>query len=127
MQKYNSLRAPNPDEWLALDEGERLELVREHHEELGTDLPSPDAHAVFHTIIENQIAAGEELPVKSTLDRLISEGLDRHEAIHAIASVLAGHIHDIMQNPAANKGQTEHTEYFQALKQLTAQSWFEQE
>ena len=39
----------------------------------------------------------DELPVRRTAQRLMSEGLDRHDAIHAIGSVLAGNIHDLMR------------------------------
>ena len=46
-------------------------------------LPNEKLHAVLHVVIENQIALGDEIP-----------GLDRHEAIHCIASVLAEFIHD---------------------------------
>jgi hypothetical protein len=43
---------------------------------------------LLHGIVENQIALGDELPVERTVKRLIAEGLDRHNAIHAIASVI---------------------------------------
>jgi hypothetical protein len=42
-----------------------------------------------HVIVENQVALGEAYPVQSVLLRLMEEGLDRHDAIHAIGSVLA--------------------------------------
>ncbi|OPY95016.1 hypothetical protein A5906_10145 [Bradyrhizobium sacchari] len=46
-------------------------------------------------IVESQIADPKR-PVRSTAQRLMSEGLDRHEAIHAIGSVLAGHMNELM-------------------------------
>ncbi|MGY4511289.1 hypothetical protein [Bradyrhizobium sp. USDA 3650] len=46
-------------------------------------------HAVIHAVVESQIA-DRELPVRAAAQRLMSEGLDRHEAIHAIRSVLVG-------------------------------------
>jgi hypothetical protein len=45
-------------------------------------------HAVMHVIIENQVALGDEVPAQRTLRRLMAEGLDRHQGIHAISSVL---------------------------------------
>jgi hypothetical protein len=39
-------------------------------------------------VVENQLALGEATPVPTTLERLMDEGLDRHEAIHAIGSIL---------------------------------------
>jgi len=47
-------------------------------------------HGVAHVIVENQIAAGDSTVEPVTLARLMREGLDRHDAIHAIGSVLMG-------------------------------------
>jgi hypothetical protein len=47
-------------------------------------------HATAHVIVENQAAMGDATVVPATLDRLMREGLDRHDAIHAIGSVLVG-------------------------------------
>ncbi len=43
-------------------------------------------HAVSHAIVETQIAQGYG-PSKRAIARLQSEGLSRHEALHAIAAV----------------------------------------
>jgi hypothetical protein len=48
------------------------------------------AHAANHVIVENQLAMGDATVVPATLARLMQEGLDRHDAIHAIGSVLVG-------------------------------------
>ncbi len=71
--------------------------------------------------MENQIALGDEYAWAAVLRRLMSEGLDRHEAVHAVGSVLAGHIWDLMRerNPAAEANAA----YFEKLKRLTAESW----
>jgi hypothetical protein len=45
--------------------------------------------ATVHVIVENQVALGDAFPAKAVLIRLMNEGLDRHEAIHAIGSVLS--------------------------------------
>ncbi len=53
---------------------------------MGIDLPDLNIHATVHQIVENQLA--ENFPdVVEALDRLMHQGLNRHEAIHAIASV----------------------------------------
>jgi hypothetical protein len=31
MQRYDPLKAPDPEEWLALNEQERIELARDYH------------------------------------------------------------------------------------------------
>jgi hypothetical protein len=43
-------------------------------------------------MVEAQIALGDETPASRIAQRLIGEGLDRHDAIHAIGMVLAEHI-----------------------------------
>ena len=40
MNKYNPLKAPDPAEWLAMDEGERMALVREYHRRAKIRLPN---------------------------------------------------------------------------------------
>ena len=82
--------------------------------------PKPHVHAVIHLVVENQLAEGLEV-VRETLDRLRAEGLDRHEAIHAIGWVLIQHLSNLMQatEPAPN----DHAHYFQALQNLTVNNW----
>jgi len=121
--QYDPLEAPEPKEWLAADEAERIQLAQDYHRHERVRLPNEKLHAVFHVVVENQIALGVEIPVQSTLQRLMAEGLDRHEAIHAIASVLAEFMHDLVNNPASN---TESNQaYFAALQRLTAEGWLE--
>ncbi len=121
MKKYDPDRPVDPQRWLVLSEPKRLDMILKYHRLAGIRLPNPRIHAVFHQIIETQVALGDELPVRGTLDRLMAEGLDRHDAIHAIGYVLSGHIYDLLKgeimqmdpNPA----------YFAALEKLTAKSW----
>ena len=88
MEAYDPLNAPDPDEWQSMDEDERITLVMEHHRESGVELPNEQLHAVVHVVVENQIALGDEMSAQATLERLMREGLDRHDAIHAVGSVL---------------------------------------
>jgi hypothetical protein len=60
------------------------------------------AHAVFHVIVENQIAENLESALRAIV-RLRVEGLDRHDAIHAVASVLFEHVQDLI-NATADAG-----------------------
>ena len=83
---YNPFTAPDPQAWLALDEQERIDLVVAYHRRAGIRFPREQAHAAIHVVVENQIADAK-LPVRRIAQRLISEGLDRHEAVHAIGSV----------------------------------------
>ncbi|WP_439396500.1 SEC-C metal-binding domain-containing protein [Bradyrhizobium sp. PMVTL-01] len=129
MLAYDPLIEPDPDLWVALDEEERIDLVMAYHRRAGIRLPREKVHAVFHAIVESQIA-DPKLPVRSTAQRLMSEGLDRHEAIHAIGSVLAGHVNELMReiksgddNVDAKPNQDPNEAYFAELELLTADEW----
>jgi hypothetical protein len=70
--------------------------------------------------VEAQIALGAETPAGRIAERLISEGLDRHDAIHAIGMVLAEHIYDVLKTTKSHKDPN--APYFAALE-LTAEDW----
>jgi adenosylmethionine-8-amino-7-oxononanoate aminotransferase len=119
--KYNPERAPDSEDWLALDEGERIRLAEVYHRRARIEMPNVQAHAIFHAIVENQLAEGYE-DVHDALNRLMTEGLDRHDAVHAIASVLAEHLNDMV---AAGGVAEPEKRYFEALRKLTARKWLE--
>jgi hypothetical protein len=121
--EYDPLEAPEPEEWLAIDEAERIRLALDYHRRARVRLPNEKLHAVLHVVIENQIALGDEIPVQNTAQRLMAEGLDRHEAIHRIASVLAEFIHDLTGNPGSSTKSNQ--AYFAALQRLTAEGWLD--
>jgi len=125
MHRYNPLQAPDPKEWSAMDEQERINLVEQYHRRAGIRLPNVKVHAIIHAVVENQIALGDEIPVRRTLERLISEGLDRHDAIHAIGSVVAFHISDVVSRPEALPKENPHDAYYAALERLTADEWLQ--
>lgn len=119
MDLYDPLLAPDPVAWLALDEGERIELVREFHREAGIELPNATVHATVHTIVENQIAL-EVSAVSATIDRLIRQGLDRHDALHAVGAVLMDDLNELMKQ---REGTFDHVHYRKRLDKLTAKRW----
>ena len=121
MKDYDAQRQPDPDDWLSLEETEQLSLILEYHERLGDVPPNPQIHAVFHTIIENQVAMGDALQVRQTLKRLMTEGLDRHEAIHAIGAVLADDIFDTLKGDKSDEFDVD--DYEEKLSELSAESW----
>jgi hypothetical protein len=129
IRRYDPLDQPAPQQWLAMDEQQRIDLVLAYHRRAGISLPNDTVHAVIHVIVENQIA-DDKLPVRRTAQRLMSEGLDRHDAIHAIGSVVAGHIHDLMSKAGSDSrldepksGQDPNNAYFAELERLTAKGW----
>jgi Domain of unknown function (DUF1841) len=121
VQRYDPLEAPDPEGWLELDEQERIDLVRDYHRRAGISLPNETMHATLHAIVEAQIALGDETPAGRVAQRLIGEGLDRHDAIHAIGMVLAEHIFDVLKS--TRSGKDPNAPYFAALERLTAQDW----
>jgi hypothetical protein len=112
MKMYDPLKPPKPEEWQSMDEQERLDLVEGFHRRAGIRVPNAKVHAVIHVIVENQFALGDELPVKRTVQRLMSEGLDRHDAIHAVGSVLIGHISDLLAALEAEVGADPNPPYY---------------
>jgi len=120
MNKYNPLNAPDPAEWLAMDEGERMALVQEYHRRAKIRLPNQLVHAAIHSAVETQIA-GREVPAREALERLMIEGLDRHDAVHAIGSVLAGHMHKLMTHSESSS--EPNADYCRELATLTAAKW----
>jgi hypothetical protein len=118
---YDPNVAPDPDEWLALDEEERLSAISAYHREAGIEVPNERAHALFHVLVENQIAMGDEVPVVGrTVQRLMEQdGLDRHEAIHAVASVASAQMFDAMKS----EGGFDKEKYAAELERLTAERW----
>ena len=127
MNRYDPEAAPDPQRWLALDEGERKSLVEQYHRDERVDLPrrARPIHAAIHTIVENQLALGDPPIVGATLERLLQEGLSRHEAIHAIGSVLLGYLNELLRAKAASS--ESHAPYYAALEKLTAQNWRERQ
>ena len=121
METYDPLVAPDPAAWLALEEPERLALVVAYHERMGIKLSTMRAHASTHVIVENQIAEGDQLPVREKARRLVAQGLDRHDVIHAIGSVLINHIWEITKGQVTDADPNQR--YFRALERLTVRSW----
>ncbi len=121
MHRYDPLKAPDPEEWLALDEHERISLAQDYHRRARIRVPNERAHAAAHAIVESQIALGDETPARRTAQRLMEEGLDRHEAIHAIGMVLFELMWELTQGPASDTDPN--PAYFAALERLSAEDW----
>lgn len=120
MNDYNASTPPNPKDWLAMDESQRLDLLYnfvEKHENL-LEEEAQRIHAAIHVIVENQLALNTELTIE-TYNRLKRQGLDRHEIIHAIGAVIFEDIFEIMNNDIENPFE----KYKLRLKKLTAKRW----
>jgi hypothetical protein len=121
METYNPDKEIDAAAWLSLDEDERIELVRQFHLLSEQDVPEDKIllHSAIHVVVENQLAMGFE-PVPETIARLIRQGLDRHEAIHAIGAILSGDIFDILKG---NVQEYSLVKYRRKLEKITAKRW----
>jgi hypothetical protein len=122
MDRYHPDTAPDAGEWLALDEDERLILIEEYHREARVRIPKAARrlHATIHTVVENQLALNDE-PVVRALARLLNGGLSRHDAVHAIGSLVAEHIFDLVK--LKDPPETARARYYAAVERLTAAEW----
>jgi hypothetical protein len=119
--QYDPLKPPDLQAWQALDEGEQIELVRAYHRRNHMRPPNPRLHAAIHTMVENQSALGDVIPVRRTLERLQQEGLDRHEAVHAVGIILVAHLNDLVGSPRSVADPN--AAYYEQLSGLTATGW----
>ena len=118
--EYDPIEGPAADAWLEADESERIDAVRHYHEGAGVSAGSLRGHAIVHSMVETQLARGMS-SVAAAAQRLRDEGLDRHEAVHAIGSVLSKLLYEAASGDGGFDGDT----YDKALRSLTAANWRE--
>jgi hypothetical protein len=123
MERYDPEIAPDSKEWLALDEGERALLVEQYHRDARIELPkrARSLHAMIHTVVENQLALDDQAIVRGTLERLMRDGLARHQAVHAIGSVLIEYLNNLLHTETPSTDG--HAPYYAALQQITPERW----
>jgi hypothetical protein len=115
---------PDSARWLALEEAERLLQGKDHHKRHDALLANLELHVTVHVVIENQIAMGDETPTRGALERLMGEGLSRHEAVHALGSVLNDMIFAIANGACGENAERFHTDaYNDAIARITAEDW----
>ncbi|SRR6266496_4165736 len=116
--RYDPDVAPDARRWLEVPEADRLDAVRQHHRRSKVGGGNPEIHAIIHVAVETQLAEGHP-EATAALDRLLQERLDRHEALHAIGSVLAEELFDVMKSMRPHDAAA----YARKLNSLTASSW----
>lgn len=114
--KYDPMNAPDGEEWLALDEDEKIELVWEYHLQTNPEAAVDLLHSFVHVVVETYAANGDKYPVKKVLDRIMYQGLNRHEAIHAIGGKLIKTIWQIGRGRNAS-------EAFKEISRFKAPDW----
>ena len=126
MIQYNPNHPIDP-EWILLDEEDRIKLVYNYHDQhreaLDSQHESSVQHATLHAIVESQLAEGHEVPVK-TLERLLAEGLTRHEAIHGLVYAVANFIYEAGAGKATSQpGEDPNTLIWDQMLKLNIDEW----
>jgi len=101
-----------------MPESERLDAVRRQHKKAKCRAGSPSVHAAIHVTVENQLAEGHG-EATAAMVRLLAEGLERHDALHAIGSIVAHEMFDIVKVERPHDPEV----YARRLRALTAASW----
>jgi len=113
--QYNAAVAPDSDEWLEVDEQERLFAVQCWVADLiDAELEDCILDAVPILAVENQIAANEPPVTGATLQRLLNAGIDRMTAIQAMSDVM----YDALSRTVAHELQYDEDAYARALEQI---------
>jgi len=107
MDKYNPNESVDSKNWLD------LELAVE----------ALNVHSTIHVLVENQLAMGVEL-IPETIAKLIRQGLNRHEAIHAIVAIISEDIFDLLKGNAEDFSQKK---YRRKLEKITAKRWLKEQ
>jgi Domain of unknown function (DUF1841) len=121
---YNPELAPDPGAWLCIPEDQRLRSVTMFHMVHREKSGNQKAHAALHVAVENQIATGFG-PTVRAMTRLQSEGLSRHDSIHAIATVIAEHLYAQMQAQDKQEASAFQSGVNQDIEELSASVWRE--
>jgi hypothetical protein len=119
---YNPERQPEAGSWLELPEVERMRMVTTYHMVNREKSGSQKAHAAFHVAVENRIAMGQG-PTVRAMERLCRQGLSRHDAIHAVSSVIANQLFEVSKLPPGQNDSTLQTELNAAIERLDGKSW----
>jgi hypothetical protein len=116
-QDFPSLNAADPDERGLLIEGEHPE----YHQALGDPLwdgeidgVSPRLHLTMHEVIANQLWADDPPEAWQAARRLLDRGMDRHDVLHELMSVMAEHMYPTL----AREEPFDSEAYRQALNSL---------
>ena len=96
------------DLWGRLDELSNSEIERD-----GTD---PILHITTHTVIENQIAAGDPKEVAGVIEGMMKRGHTRHQAIHRVGQAFMAELYYVLKDNRAFDRQS----YLRRLAKLSS-------
>ena len=76
----------------------------------------------MHVIVENQVATDQPPTARAALRRLVKGGINRHEAVDAIGSVLSRTIYSLLKGTQP-PGEDSNAKYAARLERLDADWW----
>lgn len=121
MLNYDPNSTPNPQQWLQLDGHDRTRIVEEYLDRNGGYGGSLQLQARLQALVETQLAEGLT-PVKAAFMHLRDNGLNRHECIRALASILGRCMPEAPQSDTADVPPNK--TYLAQLETLTSDSAF---
>lgn len=86
-------------------------------QEINGTVVNPFIHTALHVLVEKQLQSKSPPEIADALNALLNRGIDRHEAVHAIASVYA----ELYFTTFRRGQQFEELTYVELLKQLVAE------
>lgn len=119
---YDADNAPDPAEWLALSDSERVRVAQSHHVAQRVKGPNLKAHAAVHVIVENQVATGFQ-PTCRAIERLQQQGLSRHDALHAVGAVVAEFMFASLNSKRPQDAGEVQRKMNAAIEALSASTW----
>jgi hypothetical protein len=101
----------------------RAQVIREHaeHPHPTLDPKGLKAHLLVHELVEKQLREGEPPEAAAALARLLAEGLERHQAVHAIGLAATRHALAMIKNRSGFDARA----YARALQELSAAAYRE--
>jgi hypothetical protein len=98
-EEFPELDPADPDERGLLIQGEHSECheaVTDPVWEGEIDGINPRLHLIFHETIADQLWADDPPEVRQTARRLREVDMDRHDVLHTLAAVMAGHLYFVL-------------------------------
>jgi len=106
-----------------MDETWKLGELASYPQEINGMVVNPFVHTVLHLIVDLQIQSETPEYVESTFGRLQNEGMEEHEALHAIIAIYA----DLYFSNFRKGGSFSYLDYQSRLQNIAADSSAEEE
>ncbi len=106
-----------------MDETWKLGELASYPQEINGMVVNPFVHTVLHLIVDTQISSESPEYVEDTFARLRDEGMEEHEALHAIIAIYA----DLYFSNFRKGGSFSYLDYESRLKNIAVDNSYEEE